>query len=261
MKKLKYVALMVIMMMVTVLAGNNVYADEYTTLDIVTIETDKEVYYEGETINLSLKFADEYYNLLDSNKKITDFEMTLNALTQSLNGGGMATHPLTPVLENAKYSGVDGYHKLYYIQIVEMAQKLKFVGGEHIADSTCKIVDELYAKEETIYDKDYEFWVAGTYYFDNDISENISGTRKEVKIVPYIAGDLTRDKEVDFFDITSLISVVYEMSEEELEEFDWRKTRAIAANTEEYTTDENYDITTAELGFMDIIYLIKTVYD
>ena len=64
---------------------------------------------------------------------------------------------------------------------------------------------------------------------------------------------------LDFFDITELISAVYDQHNHE--QLGWREVYSITTNTAKWHENPDYDYKTADLGFMDIIYLIKTVYD
>lgn len=273
MKKLKYVALMVIMMMVTVLAVNNVYADSYSQNGLYAEtninnywDADEEemygFYYPGDTIEIDIAFEEEYYTSFENNKKITDFDIQMSGGNWGFGGGRL----LTPVLNGANWSDKSG--SIYYIQQLPMAQKLTFVGGEKLAKYVEKINDDYFASLPDESDEQYEaslelaatnyVKLRGKYYFNDGTMMEFENNAMELPILPYISGDFNLDHEVDFFDITQLITAVYETDTETI---GWRNKEAITTNTKEYTSDENYNHRTAELGFTDIIYLIKEVYE
>lgn len=219
------------------------------------------VYYEGEPIKMTLKLADDY---VKDNNMITDFEINLTAGFEDENPNGEYTFiSMVPVLEKSKYSYPT--ERLYYIQAQSLAQKIGLKAntilstGEDIIhpDETANMFNENDAKLE----KEYTALIRGKAYWSND---NIYSVLESytTKVVAFEVGDLTRDHEVDFFDIIQLISVVYDGDESML---DWRQKYSVTTNTKEWfdKKDENpeYDYKTAYLGFADIIYLIKTVYD
>lgn len=274
MKRLKIVTLMLIIMMVTVLAVNNVYATNTYREKGIWVDVNQyyywdreeeiglDFYYPGDTIEIDIAFEENYYTSLPfSNKKITDFEIGMTR--RNAGAGGPAG--LTPIFEGV--NGSDKSHSIYYIQQLPMAQKLTFVGGEHLAEYVDKIDDDYFASLPDKSDEDYysslSWERAGfaqlhvKYYLEDGTMMEFTLDKMELPIIPYVSGDFNLDKDVDFFDITSLITAVYET---ETETLGWRNREAVTTNTKEYTSDENYNHRTAELGFTDIIYLIKEIY-
>lgn len=252
-KKFKILAIGIAIVSLIATANNNIYAGGADG-DIIQGISNKKVYYEGETIETTWQFVQGYETLYTEVPRImTDFEMSLSgAVTGS--EWEWETLELKSQIKDANFSN----GKLYYIQILPTVEKIKLLGGQKIATSSFKIPYNVYEQSDDAYDMEVRLCLKGTAAYSDD-SVGIPVYENEmISIMPYTSGDFNRDHEVDFFDIAKLISSVYDEGQANV---DWRQKESITSITSNYTTNEDYDIKTAEIGFIDIIYLIKHIYD